>query len=454
MVIEGRPEMSESPFKATPEQSELATRLLAEFVNGRIAESRPQFDFASETGFTYPTVQQALNISSEQALVIQEFLVARGMLKKDFFEKLLRCPQCHSLNLRPSTHCPKCGSANIVRGRVLEHELCHYVGVEEDFVGKGGYVCPKCRVELRTAGTDYQSLGLMRKCRSCDEVFNTPQLKWRCLKCSSLTAEDRVAEVHMYSYRLDDAKRTWLEFELKPKTQLIDFLRSRGYEVLNNATVKGRSGAEHKIDILATKDDGVINYNIAIGVEMASGKIGLDKIFDFDDKAYDIGIHDKILIVVPSLERDAEKFASQQRIKILEVRDLETVLAAGNLPAGEAVPPNHFEFKSKSRLIEYLRALGYLVEENTEVLGKSGARHSIDLLATKDDGLITHHVAFGIEVSSQPVELGRIFDFDDKAYDIGIQDKVFIAVPGLTPEAKQFAARQKIRLFEVDSLEP
>ena len=37
---------------------------------------------------------------------------------------------------------------------------------------------------------------------------------------------------------------------------------------------------------------------------------------------------------------------------------------------------------------------------------------------------------------------------------LGILDKALIAVPGLTKEARQFAQRQKIRVFEVKELEP
>ena len=48
--------------------------------------------------------------------------------------------------------------------------------------------------------------------------------------------------------------------------------------------------------------------------------------------------------------------------------------------------------------------------------------------------------------------LERVFDFDDKAYDSGIMDKVLVAVPGLTGEAMQFAKRQGIRVFEVKQL--
>ena len=63
------------------------------------------------------------------------------------------------------------------------------------------------------------------------------------------------------------------------------------------------------------------------------------------------------------------------------------------------------------------------------------------------------HIAIGIETNDHPVELGKVFDFDDKAYDIGIQNKIFIAVPGLSREARQFADRQRIKVFEVASLD-
>ena len=302
-------------------------------------------------------------------------------------------------------------------------------------------------------GADYQSRGVLRKCHDCGEVFNVPLIKWRCLKCSSLADEDKVDEVNVYAYRLDETKRNWLEFELRPKVQFLAFLRRHGYKVTENARIKGRSGAEHSIDILATRDDGVVTHNVAIGVEIARDKIGLDRILDFDVKAYDSGIHDKILIIIPELGEEAEKFALYHSIKVLEPGDLETVLTGGPKPGWQIVE-EPFEFKSKSHLIQYLEKQGYRVKENTEVKGRSGAAHNIEILATKDEGIITHRIAIGIEVDEKPMELDKVFDFDDRAYDAGIMDKVLIAVPGLTKEAGQFAQRQGIMVFEVEQLEP
>jgi len=233
--------------------------------------------------------------------------------------------------------------------------------------------------------------------------------------------------------------------------RFVEFLKQHGYKVAENTRVKGRSGAEHSLDIVATRDDGVITHTIAIGIEIARDRIGLDRILDFDVKAYDSGIHDKVLIVIPELGEEARKFASYQRIKVLEPKDLEILLTSRAQPARETAH-EPFEFRSKSQLMQYLERQGYTVKEKAEVKGRSGAVHNMDILATKDEGIITHRIAIGIETDDKPMGLERVFDFDDKAYDSGILDKVFIAVPGLTKEAMQFAKRQGIRVLAVSQL--
>jgi hypothetical protein len=435
------------------EKGDLAMKVVAAMLAARIVDIKPQLDFTTELGFVYPIVEQTARVKGQEAVAIVESLTDKGILKRSFFDRLLRCPRCQSINLRPSTHCPKCSSGDIARGRILEHLACNYVGVEDEFADRGKYTCPRCKLELRTIGADYLSRGVLRKCRDCGEIFSAPLLKWRCLKCSSLANEDEVREVNIYAYGLDEAKRNWLEFELQPKVRFLEFLIQHGYKVTQNARVKGRSGAEHSIDILATRDDGVITHNVAIGVEIARDRIGLDRIMDFDVKAFDSGVHDKVLIIIPALGEEAAKFASYHGIKVLEPKDLDTLLTGSPQPRPEIVK-EPFEFESKSQLIQYLKKQGYRVREDAEVKGRSGAAHNIDIVATKDEGIITHRIAIGIEVDEKPMGLDKVFDFDDRAYDAGILDKVLIAVPGLTKEAKQFAQRQGIRVFEVRQLEP
>ena len=434
-----------------PADYDVAIKLIAEMLAGRVISIKPQYDFATDLGYNYPTVEQTLNVKGKEAVQILESLAAREIVHMSFFYRLLRCRRCQAPHLSPSTHCPKCSSGDVVRGRILEHFACKYVGVEDEFTAKGKYVCPRCKMELRTIGADYRSLGVLYKCRDCSDIFTVPFLKWRCLKCSSITSEDEVDELVIYAYSFNEAKKNWLEFELQPKVRFVEFLKLHGYKVTENARVKGRSGAEHCIDILATRDDGVVAHTVAVGIEIARERIGLDRVLDFDVKAYDSGIHDKLLIIIPELGEEARKFATFQRIRVLEPRDMEVVLTGKLQPARETVK-EPFQFKSKSHLIEYLEKQGYKIKEKAEIKGRSGAPHSIDILATKDEGIITHRIAIGIEKDAAPMGLGKVFDFDDKAYDAGILDKVFVAVPGLTKEAMQFAKRQGIRVFEVSEL--
>jgi len=262
------------------EKDETAMKLVGAMLEAKIVDIKPQLDFTTELGFIYPIVEQSVDANGKEALAIVESLTDKGILKRSFFDRLLRCTRCQSINLRPSTHCPKCSSGDIVRGRILEHVACGYVGVEDEFAAKGKYTCPRCKLELRTMGADYRSRGVLRKCRDCSEIFNVPLLKWRCLKCSSLANEDEIDEININAYSLDESKRNWLEFELQPKVQFLEFLRRHGYEVTENARVTGRSGAEHIIDILATRDDGVVTHSVAIGIEIARDRIGLDRILD------------------------------------------------------------------------------------------------------------------------------------------------------------------------------
>ena len=320
--IEKATETIEAPqVLSDTEVADLGMKVVAAMLSARVADIKPQFDFSTELGFVYPMVEQTAMVKGKEAVAIVESLTNKTILRRSFFDRLLRCPRCQSMNLRPSTHCPKCGSGDITRGRILEHVACGYVGVEDEFATRGKYICPKCKLELRTVGADYLSRGVLRKCRDCNEIFSSPLVKWRCLKCSSLSAEDEIIEVNVYAYTLDEGKRNWLEFEIEPKVRFVEFLRNYGYKVMENTRVKGRSGAEHKVDILASRDDGVVTHNIAVGIEIAREQIGLDRIMDFDVKAFDSGFHDKVLIIIPGLGEEARKFASYHGMKVLEPKD-------------------------------------------------------------------------------------------------------------------------------------
>lgn len=242
----------------------------------------------------------------------------------------------------------------------------------------------------------------------------------------------------------------------KQKTKLVDAfverLRQQRYDVHTDgdkAGLEGRSGATHAFDIVATRDDGFMAYTVVADVASAEDgePLGLGTVFAFDDKCYDCGIRDKIFIVFSGLDEVAERFAQNQRIKVLTEESLETFVKNATerpLPEGKSVAG----WDNKTRVFQSLASLGYGIKRNAVRKGRSGAGYSFDVIATLDDGVIEHQIAID-DLGNGDVTLNRISVFDAKAYDAGLVEKVVFARGELSEEAQQFARLQRIRVIRL-----
>jgi len=301
-------------------------KLLERILDGAIDEIKPILDPTSKTAFRYPNVDDILEARSEDTVEILWKLADEGILTKRFYDKLLACPKCKSFQLRPSTRCPKCSSANITRGKVIEHYVCGYVGLEREFETEKGYICPKCKKELKLIGTDYRSPEIaLYKCENCGEIFNDPVESWHCLDCLEYFLKNEAIETKVYSYRLNEAKRDWLRIQLKPKRRIEEYLTNEGYSVQSSIKIRGTSGVEHEIDTFAVKKSGIFEHKIVIGISTgtAGKEVGPEDVLKLFAKAYDVGAHEIILIAVPKLSEDGKHFAQYYRIRTLEAEDLE-----------------------------------------------------------------------------------------------------------------------------------
>ena len=236
--------------------------------------------------------------------------------------------------------------------------------------------------------------------------------------------------------------------------ELVARLEKQGYIVSTDgdATTRiGRSGAVHTFDMVASRDDGFMDYTVALelGTANGSGSLGLGAVFAFDDKCYDCGIRDKVFIAFPALDGVAERFAQNQRIRVFDAERLTGFLSAPQpttLPEGRSITA----WNSSDDVLASLAALGYRIQRNASVRGRSGAEYTFDVLATYDDGFISHRLGFD-DIHEEQVTLSRISVFDAKAYDAGIQEKIVLVSGALTPEAKQFADLQRIRAIAMAS---
>ncbi len=108
----------------------------------------------------------------------------------------------------------------------------------------------------------------------------------------------------------------------------------------------------------------------------------------------------------------------------------------------------------KTQIKGYLEQQGHEVTDGAKLLGKSGIEHTFEMLAQRDDGFTSYTIAINIAAGGdKETEMGTIFNFANKAYDCGIIDRLLIAVPELSQEAKQLASRQRIKVIDGELIE-
>jgi general secretion pathway protein E len=275
----------------------------------------------------------------------------------------------------------------------------------------------------------------------------------------------------VYSYTFSPDKKGWLEFQLKPKTELVEFLRLQGYQVQELAQLAGSSGAMHTVDILARRDDVLAKINLGIGILVAppgEAEVGLEGLFKFDTTAYDIGINYKVVIAIPRLSQEAINFANKQIIRAFEAKTLGKIVSdITGLPRSKVVLQSTQEpsypggqqaymevSNARATIIRFLRNRGYEVFEMAKISGKSGTEHVFDIYARRDDKIITPTIAVAVvgDPAGQPIDANEIAQFDSAAYDAGIRNKAFLGIPKVTTQAKQIARQQKIEILEWQDL--
>ena len=231
------------------------------------------------------------------------------------------------------------------------------------------------------------------------------------------------------------------------KEQLREYLREQGYKITEDAKLIGKSGIKHGFDLLAEKDDGFSSHTVAICIAAGGNREEeASSIFSFANKAFDTGLNNRLLIAVPEFTDKSKQLAAKQRIKVLDGKQLGSLLAAR--PKQPASPEEPVKFETKAQLIESLASRGYRVEEKGKARGRSGLEHAFDILAHIDGEQVSHRIAIDFLDGDKEVGLEQVALFDTKAYDVGIDDKFIVVSPHLTAEAKQFAQHQRIRVLE------
>ena len=231
------------------------------------------------------------------------------------------------------------------------------------------------------------------------------------------------------------------------------YLETQGYQVLLDTHRTGKSGIDHSFDILAQNDDGFTLHSLAIMLLMDGSRESVaGAIFDFANKVYDAGIKDRIIVAKPALDLEGRQLAEKQRIKVVDEEKVESFLV-GSPP--KLSPARVFRFGNKAQLIENLVNLGYRIEENAKVIGRSGVEYTFDILAYASSVSIAHSLAIDILSGEGEIGLDRVAFFDTKTFDTGVDGKAIVLLNAqLSSQAKQFVEHQGIKVLELDKTLP
>jgi general secretion pathway protein E len=238
------------------------------------------------------------------------------------------------------------------------------------------------------------------------------------------------------------------------ENKLIKCLESQGFKLTKEAKVKGKSGIEHKFDFLAQADDGLISSNVVICLATPDNKEPVsDIIFNFANKAYDIGAHERVIVAVPEFNSVNIELAQKWRIKVFDLKQLSNLLDQNSKPHSLTKTNEPFKFNNKEEIVQSLIKRGYRVEENAKITGRSRVAYTFDILAYTGANCFGHSLGIDFLSSNSEINLDQVSLFDTKAYDTGIDSKILVVKPKLSPEARQLAEQQRIKVFEKDKTE-
>ena len=177
---------------------------LKKMINDKVDKLAPEYNMASLSGYGYPYAAEFFGTTDGSELNHLSFMVDRGCFIKKFFDKILVCPYCNHHDISVREVSPSNNSADISMVEIIHHFRCGYVGAEQEFKRDVRYICPKCEMELRQIGVDYDKPGQTYVCNETGEKFTEPKVYCQCRNCQKFFDVDSAVRQDIFSYTLTD----------------------------------------------------------------------------------------------------------------------------------------------------------------------------------------------------------------------------------------------------------
>lgn len=107
----------------------------------------------------------------------------------------------------------------------------------------------------------------------------------------------------------------------------------------------------------------------------------------------------------------------------------------------------------EAKIAEFFATSGYESHLNQILEGRSGARHELDVLAERSDGVTTFRVAVECKAWSSPIEKDVVAKLSHVVADLGLHKGILVCLGGWTSGAEQTASQLGIEMWGRQDIE-
>ncbi|MFQ6076994.1 MAG: hypothetical protein ACE5Z5_12850 [Candidatus Bathyarchaeia archaeon] len=325
--------------------------LLARFISNHIDTLIPIYNPTLPTGHSYPEAERAMSLPPIETVNQLRKLEDLEILTPHFHQRIFFCPNCESPHLRLRIACPNCNSEELFKGSVIEHFSCGHVDFQEDYKRGERLICPKCNGALRLIGVDYRRIESSYKCNNCATLMENPQTNLQCQRCKHVFAINEAIGRDIYTYSLNPQARNEAQRSMMPLHSLRRPLEAMGYRVVAPAVKVGRSGVEHRFDLLATKTSNGGGLTFALEASLSDQPIKSEEVLRVYAKTIDAEIDNMHILAIPRLSEEARSASRAYGINYVEAESpseaVEKVVrklsASGQAQGNEGTPKISFK---------------------------------------------------------------------------------------------------------------
>ncbi|MGR8921054.1 MAG: TackOD1 domain-containing metal-binding protein [Gammaproteobacteria bacterium] len=194
-------------FISTLPEHETATDTNLAFKTMRILASRggrlsPSMTVSMAAGFVYPLLVPLFPREDDSTARALEFLESQRLVKAEFESRAHFCHACGCAFLNFVETCPLCDAAHLDLDELVHHFKCAHTAPMADFRVDGRLVCPKCDLELRHIGVDYDKPSIIYRCRECQHDFQDPAVTTVCYACERTAVPEHQQNREVNSYEV------------------------------------------------------------------------------------------------------------------------------------------------------------------------------------------------------------------------------------------------------------